>query len=504
MPRARRQALATTLHADHDIDTFAVRADGADCDSPKRIVDAAVKRWGHIDIIINNAGTCDDSLLADLAHDLWDKIMDCNLRFPVFLIKEAIPYFGTALRIVNISSVLARMGSASTTACLASKAALEGVTRVLATELNQKYNVAINCVNPDPVATDMWLRDTSPPCRDPGCGVDIPAVCYSLSFAPNPGFTQVFPRQAEILNYIAKVASDYGVDKHTPHHIVPSTNYGISLHLKLAFRFIPGLLFLVRILTFVYMEVTFFYFRTTEVGHRKRVQARKLSTEYLQSKAPGKYWQLLTPTFEFGCKRRVFDQGYVDTLNRHDVRLTDERIVRVKEHSLVTNSGEEVRADIIILATGFSLTQYNVHVQGRNGKTRDQHWQEYGCKATFKSVAMHDFPNFFYVLGPNSGRLHTSALLSIESFVDLIAAVIRPVLEQRASCVQVMHTSEQAYTKALHLALSETVHDSSCSSYLIDKQSGKNWFVYPWDTLQLWLTTHWRVLRDWEYEPAGL
>lgn len=48
---------------------------------------------------------------------------------------------------------------------------------------------------------------------DPGCAVDIPGFCYSFSFASKPDFTQLFPSQAEILQYLLKVAKDYSVDQ---------------------------------------------------------------------------------------------------------------------------------------------------------------------------------------------------------------------------------------------------------------------------------------------------
>ncbi|KAJ6086809.1 hypothetical protein N7467_005723 [Penicillium canescens] len=137
-----------------------VQASGSDRGSPQRIVAKAVETWGHIDIIINNAGTGDDALLSDLTHELWDKVLDCNLRFPTFLLKEAMAHFGTAPRIVNVSSVIARMGGSYSTAYCATKAALEGVTKVWAQELGQKYGATVNCVNPGPVKTDMWLKDT--------------------------------------------------------------------------------------------------------------------------------------------------------------------------------------------------------------------------------------------------------------------------------------------------------------------------------------------------------
>ncbi|OJJ48127.1 hypothetical protein ASPZODRAFT_1522618 [Penicilliopsis zonata CBS 506.65] len=357
----------------------------------------------------------------------------------------------------------------------------------------------------------------------PGCAVDIPGVCYSLSFAPSSDFSQWFPPQAEILTYLMKVAQSYGVDDHfvgytewqgaywqdtthtwrvqmrdlrtgeqftrecrilisavgglvdphpfnapgigtfrgevihtsrwksdinledkhvavigngasaiqlmpaiagkakfitqfmrTPHHIVPSCNYDISPLARALLRYIPGLLFLLRQLMLLYMESAFQQFSTSEDGIQDRIQSAKSSFDYVQETAPAKYWAHLIPTYEFGCKRRVFDRSYTATLHRDDVRLTNDPILAVQPNSIVTRSGETIPADIILLATGFSLTQFDVTLRGRGGKTRQQHWDEYGSKATYQSVAMHGFPNFFYVLGPNSGRAHTSTLVSIE------------------------------------------------------------------------------------------
>lgn len=144
------------------VEAVGVQSSGSDRTAPERIVAAAVDKWGHIDIIINNAGAGDDCLLQDMTHELWDKILDCNLRFPTFLVQAALPHLGKNPRIVNVSSVMARMGGSYTTAYTASKAAMEGVTKVWALELGQKYGATVNCVNPGPVATDMWLRDTDP------------------------------------------------------------------------------------------------------------------------------------------------------------------------------------------------------------------------------------------------------------------------------------------------------------------------------------------------------
>lgn len=82
-----------------------------------------------------------------------------------------------------------------------------------------------------------------------------------------------------------------------------------------------------------------------------------------------------------------------------------------------------------VFATGFSLSQYDVDRRGRNGRTRQEHWNRFGCIQAFETVAMAEFPNFLYILGPNSGRGHTSTVYSIERY-DACAPTVthRPLL----------------------------------------------------------------------------
>ncbi|PYI00080.1 putative monooxygenase [Aspergillus ellipticus CBS 707.79] len=201
----------------------------------------------------------------------------------------------------------------------------------------------------------------------------------------------------------------------TPHHIVEATNRDIPPTWRAIFRHIPILLYLLRLLMLLYMEHTFFKFKITPRGKHARKASEQASREYVQSTAPKQYWDLLIPSYEFGCKRRIFDRNYLTTLSQaHNLHLTNDPITHITSNSILTRSGAEVPVDVILLATGFALTQYNTPIYGRSGKTRTQHWDQYGHKATFKTVAMHGFPNFFYLLGPNSGRLYTSTVQIIE------------------------------------------------------------------------------------------
>ncbi|KAH8693057.1 dehydrogenase with different specificitie [Talaromyces proteolyticus] len=137
---------------------MALQASCLDIKSPGKIVKALVEAWGKIHIIINNAGIGDDIFLEDLTESDFDRHIIINVRMPIFLVKAAMQFFGEAPRIVNVSSIMARVGSPQATAYTASKSALEGVTKVLAIELGHKYGATVNCVNPGPVETDMWLQ----------------------------------------------------------------------------------------------------------------------------------------------------------------------------------------------------------------------------------------------------------------------------------------------------------------------------------------------------------
>ncbi|KKK22387.1 hypothetical protein ARAM_002225 [Aspergillus rambellii] len=268
----------------------------------------------------------------------------------------------------------------------------------------------------------------------------------------------------------------------TPHHIVKATNHQISPGWRETFRRVPLLLYLIRLALFLYMEITWFRFQNNRLGRIGRASVEKKSREYVESTAPGKiphalkikalcspfglevYWGSLIPEYEFGCKRRIFDRGYLATLHESNMRLTEDPIAEITSNSIITRSGEEMSVDAILLANGFALSQYDVRIQGRQGKTREQHWKQHGHKTTFKTIAMHGFPNFFYILGPNSGRLYTSTIQIIESQVEMVTGIIKPILLHRASSVEVKANSEREFDVQLHQAIDQTVHSSLCGS----------------------------------------
>lgn len=140
-----------------------VQADMGDASAPSTIINATLHAFNasHIDILVNNAGVAHNAPLASVTHEEYDLQMKINVGAVIFMTQAILPYLnptGTngGNRIVNLSSISARGGFATQAVYAASKAAVEGLTRVWAKELGQPYNVTVNAVNPGPVDTDMY------------------------------------------------------------------------------------------------------------------------------------------------------------------------------------------------------------------------------------------------------------------------------------------------------------------------------------------------------------
>ena len=126
--------------------------------STKAIIQTALAAFKteQIHILVNNAGAGDNKPLEDVTLDGYTKLMDVNVRAVIFMTQAVLPFLPQGGRIVNLSSISARGGYATQSVYAATKAAVEGLTRVWATELGHKYGVTVNAINPGPVDTDMY------------------------------------------------------------------------------------------------------------------------------------------------------------------------------------------------------------------------------------------------------------------------------------------------------------------------------------------------------------
>ncbi len=138
---------------------ISVVADVSDAEQVTEMVDKTVTHFGKIDILVNNAGTKADKdrvLVVDLTEADWDRVQRVNVK-GVFLCCQAVARHlvkqGTGGKIINISSITGKQGSARYAAYSASKFAVIGFTQSLAHELAH-YHVNVNAICPSLVDTE--------------------------------------------------------------------------------------------------------------------------------------------------------------------------------------------------------------------------------------------------------------------------------------------------------------------------------------------------------------
>ncbi|CAM2178690.1 3-oxoacyl-(acyl-carrier-protein) reductase FabG [Paraburkholderia sacchari] len=127
-----------------------------DAAAAEALIDATVKEFGGLAILVNNAGITQDNLAMRMKDDEWDAVLDTNLK-SVFRLSRAVlrPMMkARAGRIINITSVVGSSGNPGQANYAAAKAGVAGMTRALAREIGSR-GITVNCVAPGFIDTDM-------------------------------------------------------------------------------------------------------------------------------------------------------------------------------------------------------------------------------------------------------------------------------------------------------------------------------------------------------------
>ena len=264
---------------------------------------------------------------------------------------------------------------------------------------------------------------------------------------------------------------------------------------------IPGFQTIMRRYIFALSEYSFRLYGGSDYAAKERSQAENALLANMKKAVPQKYHEILTPDYGVGCKRRIFDVEWLSCFHDPQIELTTLPLTGVTANGIVLGPGrsyppmsksdskvpvaeEEVYkpADVIILANGFQTTKWllPLSVYGRSGKDITQVFNERGGPQMYMGLALDDFPNFFAILGPNTGTGHSSAILAAENGVNLSLKLIAPILRGEAKTVEVKKSAEEAYTRRIQGALKETVWQTGgCVSWYKSKDTDWNGKSYP-------------------------
>lgn len=150
------EELEAKIKGNANIEILFIQSDVTSFESCENMVNEAIKKFGHIDVLVNNAGITKDTLLMRMKEEDFDKVINVNLKGTYNVTKNVIPYMMKQKygKIINISSVVGVSGNAGQANYAASKAGIIGFTKSVAKELASR-NILANCVAPGFIKTGM-------------------------------------------------------------------------------------------------------------------------------------------------------------------------------------------------------------------------------------------------------------------------------------------------------------------------------------------------------------
>jgi len=209
-------------------------------------------------------------------------------------------------------------------------------------------------------------------------------------------------------------------------------------------------------------------------------QAQKLAERHLAKQVRDPELRAkLTPDYTMGCKRILISDDYYPALAQPNVSVVTEGVREVTPHGIVTEDGVKHEVDTIIYGTGFRVTDLPVMdlVRGRGGVSLREAWND-GMEAHL-GTAVAGFPNFFLLIGPNTGLGHSSMVFMIESQIAYLMDALRTMDAAGIARVEVRPEAQRRFVDGVRSKMRNTVWTTGgCVSWYLDAQ-GRNTTLWP-------------------------
>jgi 3-oxoacyl-[acyl-carrier protein] reductase len=132
---------------------IAVQGDVSKADQAQALVDAAVKEFGRLDVLVNNSGVYEFASLDATTEELYRRTFDVNVLGVLLTTQAAAKHLGEGASVINISSAVTSLFPAESAVYTGTKGAVDAITGVLANELGPR-KIRVNAINPGVVETE--------------------------------------------------------------------------------------------------------------------------------------------------------------------------------------------------------------------------------------------------------------------------------------------------------------------------------------------------------------
>jgi cation diffusion facilitator CzcD-associated flavoprotein CzcO len=298
----------------------------------------------------------------------------------------------------------------------------------------------------------------------------------------------------QFIPHIAPQVAQLYVFQRTPPWIMPKNDRPIRAWQQFLFRWAPGYRRMVRDWIYWGHEFRAFAF-TKNLALLKHAQ-KKAERHITAGIADAALRSRVTPDYLLGCKRILVSNDYYPTLERRHVQLVTDGIAEVRQHSIVSQDGTERPVDAIIYATGFRNPGVlaPLRILGRNQIDLNDAWAK-GAKA-YLGVTVPGYPNFFMMVGPNSGVGHTSTVFMIEAQAHYIMKCLERMRRRGAVAMDLQPEIETHFNRWVQARMQKTAWTSGCRSRYLDER-GINTTLWPGFSCHFWMKT--RRVKERDY-----
>jgi 4-hydroxyacetophenone monooxygenase len=198
------------------------------------------------------------------------------------------------------------------------------------------------------------------------------------------------------------------------------------------------------------------------------------------------------PTYPPYGKRILLDNGWFRTLTKPNVELVGDGIDRFTRDGILTVDGKERPFDVIVVATGFKVTEMaaRLNITGRDGRTLRDKWANDNPTA-YLGLTVPDFPNLFCMLGPNSGPAHGgSVIFQSECQSRYISACLVEMIERGLAAIDVRQDVHDDYVRKVDVEHEAMIWTHPGMTTYYRNTSGRVFSAMPWRFVDYWAMTH--------------
>jgi len=303
----------------------------------------------------------------------------------------------------------------------------------------------------------------------------------------------------QLIPELRRLADRLFVFQRTPAWVLPRFDREIGSTARARYRNIPGYMHLARWARCLIREIWGALYVRRGRAHdffeaqARRAMERRIADPELRAK--------LIPDYALGCKRPCISDDYLEALQQDNVELVTEEIERIEGNTIHTRDGACIPVDSIVAATGFrpfDITTY-VDIRGVDGASLAETWAQ--RVEAHRTMMVPSFPNFYLMLGPNSGLGHNSVLHMIEAQTRYVLAALRHMDRNGVRVLDPRPEAFHRFNNRLQDAMKRVVFGGGCNAWYTDEHD-HNFTLWPGSIWSYWLSLS--RLDATEFKPPGL